>query len=295
MERQAPPPNGSMATAPPEGTWRSSPWRRSLGAADRGLERLGRLTTRAIRAFDQRIVFLGRTLIALVRLLLGRTRHLDLRFFQTWQQAGVETLPVVALFATAAGAVLSMLATQQLDRFGVPLLAPKLVGIVILRELGALMTGIALAGRVSSAFCAEIATARTDDEAARAAGVDPVDALVAPRVLALTLSGPLLVAYANALGLLGATAVGAGLMGFPAREHLESMVSALSLKHAISGLVKGTIFGFVAGIAGCYHGTYGGTGSAALGRSVRRAVVGAVVAVAVADVALVFIFKWIRL
>lgn len=258
---------------------------------------LGHWVIGRCRALGERIEFLGLTLIALGRMVSGRSRHLDLRFVETLRQAGVDTLPVVALFGLASGAVLAMLATQQLDKFGAPLLAPKLVGIVVLRELGALMTGIALAGRVASAFSAEVATAMASPEAAerRAAGIDPVDVLVAPRVLALVLSGPLLVAYANALALVGATVVGAELLGFSARIYFDTTVSALTLKHAIAGLVKGTIFGFVAGVAGCYHGYYCDKGSAAVGRAVRDAVVGAVVAVAVADLALVFIFRWVRL
>jgi hypothetical protein len=91
--------------------------------------------------------FLGATALGITRLLRGRTRHPGVHFGAALQEAGVETLPVVALFAVASGAVLTLLATQQLEKLGFPALAPRLVGIVILRELGALMVGIAVAGR----------------------------------------------------------------------------------------------------------------------------------------------------
>ena len=90
--------------------------------------------------------FLGSTVVGIARLLRGRTRDPGVRFGAALQEAGVETLPVVAVFAVASGAVLTLLATQQLEKLGFPGLAPRLVGIVILRELSALMVGIAVAG-----------------------------------------------------------------------------------------------------------------------------------------------------
>lgn len=258
---------------------------------------VGRWVIREAHAVGDRVEFLGRTVIALGRLVLGRSSRFNLRLLSALQDAGVETLPVVALFAIASGSVLTLVTTQQLERLGVPLFTPTLVGTVVLRELGALMAGIAMAGRVASAFAAEVATAMTtgEGEELRSAGTDPVDVLVAPRVLALVLSGPLLVAYANALALLGATAVGAGLMGYPAQQYRDTILSALTFKHAVAGLVKGSVFGFVAGLAGCYHGFHSGRGSAAIGRTVRNAVVAAAVLVALTDMALAFIFRWIRL
>jgi phospholipid/cholesterol/gamma-HCH transport system permease protein len=247
----------------------------------------------ALHGFD----FLGATALGVVRLLRGRTRHPAVHFGAAAQEAGVETLPVVALFALASGAVLTLLAAQQLDKLGVPALAPRLVGIVVLREIGALMVGIAVAGRVASAYAAEVAlsVASGEAKAMRESGREPVDVLVAPRVLALTLMAPLLVAYANGLAVVGGLAVGPGLAGVGAREHLASTLSALTVKHAVAGLVKGMVFGFVAAAAGCFHGLHSGTSAAAVGRAVRKAVVSAVVAVALADLVLTFVFKWVRL
>jgi phospholipid/cholesterol/gamma-HCH transport system permease protein len=247
----------------------------------------------AVRGLD----FLGSTALGIARLVRGRTRHPGVRFGAALQEAGVETLPVVALFAVASGAVLTLLATQQLEKLGFPALAPRLVGIVILRELSALMVGIAVAGRVASAYAAEVALSVASGEAngLRESGLEPVDVLVAPRVLALTLMAPLLVAYANALAVLGGTAVGTGLSGLGLRSQIDALLSALTVKHAVAGLVKGLVFGFVAAAAGCFRGLHSGTSPAAVGRTVRKAVVSAVVAVALADLALTLVFKWIRL
>ena len=134
------------------------------------------------RSLCDKLDFLGSTAPALGRMILGRTRRLGLGFTIALQEAGVGTLPILALIAFASGGILSLLATQQLDKFGASLLAPNLVAIVILRELGALTTGIALAGRLGSANAAELATMVAGEEvdALRTVGVDPFDFLVAP-------------------------------------------------------------------------------------------------------------------
>jgi phospholipid/cholesterol/gamma-HCH transport system permease protein len=247
--------------------------------------------------------FLGRIVAGIGLFLTGRLRGRAVRFVPVFHQSSVAALPVVALFGIAAGSVLTLLGTQQLAKFGVPAMTPKLVGIVVLREIGPLMTGIVMAGSVASAFAAEVAAALAagkrsggpEEPADPGRSVDPVYTLVAPRVLALTVSGPLLVAYANALALLGATAVGALSFGNPPQAYFETVLAGLGFKNAVAGLVKGAAFGFVAGYAGCYHGFRFEAGAAALGRIVRNGVVSAVVWVGIASAALTFIFKWIKL
>lgn len=249
------------------------------------------------RSLGDKIGFLGSTTLALGQTLVGRTRRLGLGVTVALQEAGVGTLPLLALIAFASGGVLSLLASQQLDKLGGALLAPNLVAIVILRELGALTTGIALAGRLGSVNAAELATMVVGEEtdALRVIGVDPFDLLVAPRVLALVLMGPLLVLYANALGLLGSLVVGVGLMDVPAAIYIERTAAALTLKHAIAGLVKGAAFGFVVGMAGCYYGLRSGKSPGAVGKAVQTAVVTAVLGVVLADTVLTLFFKRVRL
>jgi phospholipid/cholesterol/gamma-HCH transport system permease protein len=240
--------------------------------------------------------FIGRSATALGRLLTGRTRRLDLDLTPAIQEAGPYVLPVLALIALLGGAVLSLLATQQLDRLGAILVAPNLVAIVIVRELAALVTGFALAGRWASANAADLASMGAADEvdALRAVGVDPFDLLVAPRLLALLVMGPALVLYATFFGLLGSVGVGVALMDLPAPEYLARTRAALSYDHALTGLIKGAVFGVVVGLAACYHGLRSGRGPRAIGSAVKRAVVTAIIWVVVADAALSAFFKWAR-
>ena len=121
---------------------------RPLGHVDA----VGRYVMGRGRALARAVDFLGLTVIALFRLATGRSRASRRAFAVAFQESGVETLPVVAVMSAASGGVLSLLAAQQLDKLGAPMLAPKLTGIAILSELGALITGIAVAGRVASAL-----------------------------------------------------------------------------------------------------------------------------------------------
>jgi phospholipid/cholesterol/gamma-HCH transport system permease protein len=142
---------------------------------------------------------------------------------------------------------------------------------------------------------AEIAVARASGEMAalRARGIHPADVVVAPRVLALVLAGPLLVAYADALALAGSGLYASLAMGRPGGLHLADVWSGLTLKHAVAALVKGAAFGFAVGFAGAHHGLRA-RGAADVGARVRDAVVSAVIGVGVAETLLIFVFKWIR-
>ena len=260
-------------------------------------EAVGRFVIEGARTLGDKVDFLGSTAIALWRILVGRTWRLGLGMTAALQEAGVGTLPVLAILAFSGGAVLSLLANQQLGKLGAPILAPQLVAIVILRELGALATGVALAFRVGSGIAAELATmaAGKEVDALRAMGISAFDLLVAPRVLALVLMGPLLVVYANALGLLGGLFVGVSTNDMPVEIHIESSKAALTLKHAIAGLVKGAAFGLVVGMTGCYYGLRSGKTPGSVGQAVQTAVVSAVLGVVLADAVLTLVFKWVRL
>jgi phospholipid/cholesterol/gamma-HCH transport system permease protein len=222
----------------------------------------------------------GETLIGIWRLLRRRRPEERAAFTLAFQQYGLESLPIVGLIALTGGVVLTLLGLKELGKVGVEGMAPKVVGIVLLREIGPLITGIALAGRVASSLAAEIATTRRD-------------ALVAPRVLALLVAGPLLVAYADALALVGTVAYGTLAMQRPFWLHLGEVWSGLTLKHAVAALVKGAAFGFAVGLAGSWHGGRGRR-FGELGARVRAAVVWSVILVGLAETLLNFVFKWIR-
>jgi phospholipid/cholesterol/gamma-HCH transport system permease protein len=262
------------------------------------VEAIGRRAVAWSRSVGDAVGFLGSTVLALARRRPDGTWRLSPTFAATLVEAGPGTLPLVGLLAFVMGGVLSLVANDQLQKLGATLLAPNLVAIVILREIGSLMTGFALAGRLASAHAADIASHLKFEAPAGSAWTatnELVDRLVVPRVLGLVLMAPLLVLYANAFGLLGSLAVGVGLLDLPTADYLERTRAALSLKPAIAGLVKGVTFGFVVAMAGGYHGLRGGSSGRSVGKAVKNAVVTAVLGVGLADAALTLFFQRVRL
>jgi phospholipid/cholesterol/gamma-HCH transport system permease protein len=268
----------------------------AVSPPDTLVEEIGAWTLEWGGSLDEKVRFVGATAVAVARALLGRARRLRPRYLLRLREAGVETLPVVALMGFAIGAVLTLIAVGQFQKIGATGLVARLVAITVLREMGSLMVGIAVAGRMGSAVAAEIATmvANQEVDALRVIGVDPLDYLVAPRVLALAVAGVLLVIYANALALAGGLFAGVALAGLPAQEYLARSLEVLGYKHLLSGLVKGLAFGLATGLVACYHGLRSGRTPGAVGLTVRRAVVGAVVGVVLADAAITLVFKWVR-
>jgi len=253
----------------------------------------GKLAGRGRGALDP-IAFVGATLIGIARLLRLRGAADRASLIAALQHYGVESLPIVGLIAFAGGAILTLLGMKELGKIGVDSLGPRVVGIVLLREIAPLIAGIALAGRVASSCAAEIALARAGDAVTPRgrAGQEAMDAVVAPRVLALLVAGPLLVAYADGLALVGSAAWAQLSWGRPGWPHLLEVWSGLTLKHAVAALSKGAGFGLVVGLVGCYQGLR--AGEADIGARVRSAVAKAVIAVGLTETLLIFVFKWIR-
>jgi phospholipid/cholesterol/gamma-HCH transport system permease protein len=270
-----------------------------VGEAPRSpVEAVGRRVVAWTRSAGDAVGFLGSMVLALVRRRPDGRWRLSPTFVATLQEAGPGSLPLVGVLAFVMGGVLLLVASDQLDKLGATLLAPNLVAIVILREIGSLMTGFALAGRLASAHAAEIASHLKIEALSGTSWTatnDLVDRLVVPRVLALVVMAPLLVLYANAFGLLGSLVVAVGLLDIPPGDYVERTRAALSLKPAIAGLVKGATFGFLIAMAGGYHGLRAGSSGRSVGKAVKNAVVTAVLGVGLADAALTVFFKYVRL
>lgn len=145
----------------------------------------------------------------------------------------------------------------------------------MLREMGALMTGIIIAGRTGAGFAAELGSMKVTEEldAYSTLGISPVDQLVLPRVLGLFVMMPLLVVYADLVGILGGMAVAIALIDLTPTQFIGGLLSAVSLSDALLGVFKGTIFGLIIGLAGCMQGLRTGSDASAVGRSATSAVV----------------------
>jgi phospholipid/cholesterol/gamma-HCH transport system permease protein len=182
---------------------------------------------------------------------------------------------------------------DQLRRFGAQIYIADLVTIGVVREVAALMTAVILAGRVGAAFAAQLATMQLNEEidALRAMGLPPVEHLVLPRVIAITMVAPLLTAYAAGVGCLAGLVVSVSVFGLTPLEYIHQSVESLTAAHALVGLFKGTVYALLVGLAGCRQGLHAGRSAQAVGEATTRAVVQAIVWVVVAASALTMVFQ----
>jgi phospholipid/cholesterol/gamma-HCH transport system permease protein len=247
--------------------------------------RVGRVALHAWGTGSDGLTFLGETVLALGALVRGQARFRRVDLLHAFETAGVGALGIVALINLLIGAVLAFVGAVQLQQFGAAIYVANLVAIAVARELGALMTGIVMAGRTGAAFAAVLGTMTLNEEvdALRTMGLRPVEFLVLPRVLATSSMMPALVAYADLVGLLGGMFVGVTVLGLGATEYARQTQEALALRHVWIGLGKSVAFGAVVALTGTYYGIRCGRSAAAVGEATTKAVVMGIVLVVVAD------------
>ncbi|MGD1869675.1 MAG: MlaE family ABC transporter permease [Neomegalonema sp.] len=194
-----------------------------------------------------------------------------------FMKIGYYSLPVVGMTALFTGAVLALQIYIGGSRFNAESAVASIVAIGITRELGPVLAGLMVAGRVSSAIAAEIATMRVTEQidALVTLSTNPIKYLVTPRVVAATLALPLLVAVADSIGILGGFLIGVERLDFNAATYIRNTTEFLQLADITSGLWKAAVFGFIIALMGCYHGYYSGRGAQGVGRATTNAVVSA--------------------
>jgi len=192
-------------------------------------------------------------------------------------QIGWFSLPVVGLTALFTGAALAQQIFTGGSRLSAQSAVPSIVVIGIVRELGPVLLGLMVAGRVSASMAAELGTMRVTEQidALATLRTDPYRYLIAPRILAALIALPLLVLVANALGVLGGYLLSVHKLGFNAVRYLEASRRILESDDLVMSLVKATVFGFIIALMGCYNGFRSSGGAAGVGRATTDAVVSA--------------------
>jgi len=248
------------------------------------LARVGGATMRAWAGGLALLEFVGETCVALARLLAGRARIRRKDLWLFLQQAGAEAVPIASLISFLVGLIISFIGAVQLARFGAQIYVADLVGIAMTRVLGAVMTAVIMAGRTGAAYAAQLGTMQVNEEidALKTLGLSPVEFLVLPRMLALTLMLPLLTLYADLLGILGGLVVSVGMLGIGAREYINETIAAVDLTQIAIGLFHAAVFGVLVALAGCLRGIQCGRSSAAVGAATTSAVVTGIVWIVVA-------------
>lgn len=220
------------------------------------LERLGvsvHATGHNIKALCS---FLGENLVKAARLVKEPRRFRLTATVHQMEQVGLDAVPLVALLSYLVGAVIAFLGSTILRDFGAGIYVVELVNIAFLREFAVLLTAIVLAGRTASAFTAQIGAmkAREEIDAMRTLGLDPIDLLVLPRLLALLVTLPLLTFIAMIAGLAGGITVGAFDLDIPPQMYIARMHETMEVRHMLVGLSKAPVFALVIGLIGCLEG-----------------------------------------
>jgi phospholipid/cholesterol/gamma-HCH transport system permease protein len=229
--------------------------------------------------------FLGELAIASGRALRFRARFPAADLLLQIQQTGVQALPIVTLIAFLVGLILAFMGAVQLLRFGATIYVADLVTLAMLREMGAVMTAVVIAGRTGAAFAAQLGTMRVTEEidALRTLGIPPIEYLVLPRVIALVLMMPLLTLYADFWGIVGGAVVATGMLDLTLREFLNEAFASATLIDGALGVGKSVVFGALIGYAGCLRGMQSGQSASAVGDAATSAVVTSIVFLIVTD------------
>ncbi len=245
------------------------------------LERVGGIALRIPESVRSVASFCGHMVRGLGRVCTGKA---DMRWrdvLEQMQECGSTAFPIVSLISLLVGLILAFVGAVQLQTFGAEIYVADLVGIGMVRVIGAIMAAITMAGRTGASFAAVLGTMQVNEEidALHTLGISPTEFLVLPRLIALVFMMPLLTIYADLMGILGGLIVGVGMLDLHMAEYIFATKRSLSAANIWIGLAHGTLFGVVIAICGCYNGIRCGRSALAVGVATTAAVVSSIVSI----------------
>ena len=248
------------------------------------LFRVGSESMAFVRASGEALAFVGEAFTAFTKLLAGKARFRRSDLIRTLQDCGIEALPIVSLISLLVGLILAFVGAVQLMMFGAQIYVANLVGIAMVRVMAAVMTGIIMAGRTGAAFAAQLGTMQVNEEidAFKTMGISPMEFLVLPRMLGLTLMMPLLCLYADLMGILGGLIVGVTMLDLSMVEYYNQTKASVTLSDLWIGLFQSIVFGILIAVAGCLRGMQCGRSASAVGDAATSAVVTGIISIIVA-------------
>ncbi|MFC1823585.1 ABC transporter permease [Thermodesulfobacteriota bacterium] len=248
------------------------------------LVRVGSETAAFGRSAVEMLAFIGEATVATLKMLRGRRGFRFSDLFSIMQACGVQALPIVSLISLLVGLILAFVGAIQLMMFGAQIYVASLVGISMVRVMGAIMAGIIMAGRTGASFAAQLGTMQVNEEidALKTMGISPMEFLVLPRMLAMALMMPLLCLYADLMGVLGGMIVGVGMLDLNVMEYYQQTRISVSLNDFWIGLFQSSVFGILVAVSGCLRGIQCGRSASAVGEAATSAVVTGIVSIIVA-------------
>lgn len=249
------------------------------------LERVGRMMGAVGHEIIDTVGFFGETIVILGRLIVNPRKLRWTSIVRVMETAGLNAMPIVALLSFFIGMVVAYLGARILQDFGATVFTVDLVAISVLREFGVVITAVLLAGRTDSAYTAEIGAMkmRQEIDAMRVIGIDPMEALVAPRVIAMLVMTPILTFVAMMAGMFGGLIVCWGALDVSPSMFFGRMAEYVPAQHFWVGMSKTIAFATVLAIIGCKQGLSVGGDVGSLGKKVTTSVVQSIFMVILLD------------
>ncbi|BBL72310.1 ABC transporter permease [Methylogaea oryzae] len=259
--------------------------------------RIGSAALDRIAEFKAQLAFVGMLACALGAFVRGKARGRPGSLARLLQQCGPNAVPIITLISFLVGMILAFIGAVQLRQFGAQLYIADLVGLGMAKEMGAMMTAVIMAGRTGAAYAAELGSMRVNEEtdALHTLGIDPMEFLVIPRILALVLAMPVLCIYADFMGIVGGAVVTAALFDISMLEYFNESRVWLHMSDFNVGIGKSVVFAVLVGAAGCMRGLRCGTSSSDVGYAATSAVVTSIVWVVVADAILTLLITTLNI
>ena len=231
------------------------------------------------------LAFTGRVVLGFWELLTAQARMRWRTFGVSLQSSTASALPVVTVIGLLVGLILSFLGAVVLRRFGADYYVSYLVSYGVLRELGALMTGIIMTGRTGAAYAAEIGSMKITEEidALKTLGISPINFLVTPRILAVVCALPMLTIYADVIAIIGGGAVAVTMLDLTTNQFMTGLLEPVVLGDAFIGVIKAVVYGAIVGLAGCMRGMQTGDDASAVGDATTSAVVTGIILIVFAN------------
>jgi phospholipid/cholesterol/gamma-HCH transport system permease protein len=270
---------GLAAAVPEQETGRGAKERRSF------FYHLGKWALDTVDALLAAFEFIGECILSFRRI-LARRGKVDWRlYWLTMQECSAQALPIVGLISFLTGLILAFVGSIQLRQFGAGIYVANLVAVAMAREMGAIMTGVIMAGRTGAAFAAQLGSMKVSEEidALSTLAISPMDFLVSPRVVALFLMMPLLCLYSDLIGIAGGAVVGVGVLQISLVQYWNQTVGSMGLTDIVIGVVKCSIFGVIVALTGCQRGMKCANNAAAVGNAATSAVVLAITWIVASD------------
>lgn len=256
------------------------------------LDRVGRAIDGIYRQGILILGLSGQVLYALGQVILNPRRFRIVSFITHMEKAGLDAVPIVSLLTFLIGAVMAFLGAKTLRSLGGEVFVVELVSIGVLRELGVILAAIITAGRSGSAFTAEIGSMKSNEEidAMRTIGINPIDVLVLPRVMAFVFMLPVLTFIGDVMGIFGGMLVSWLILDLSPAVFFGRMVDLVALDHFWVGLIKAPFFAWAVAVIGCFEGLDVEGSAESVGRHTTRSVVQAIFVVIVLDAMFAMLF-----